>query len=454
MNKQAVGGLEARFTQAWQQLAPKKLRAGVLVAVSGGLDSMVLVHLVHQAGIWCGVAHVNFGLRGEASDADEMFVRDWAENRELPFHTIRFDTKAEAALRRTGIQETARDLRYSWFEHVRAANDYSAVLTAHHADDNAETFLLNLFRGAGLTGLGGIPPKSGKVLRPFLAFRKSELEDFARIQGISFHEDASNATSDYLRNAVRHTAIPALSGLFPNAGGTLAETAVRLRETAIIYEPALRRQLKSILDVRGPDTYVSIRALRKAEPFATLAHEIFSPAGFTSAQLPHILALIEAQTGRFIDTDTHRVLRHREHLVITPRNQGEAEILVVESLPATLKSGVYKFDFIDAEPPATFSDDSAVAWIDVSSLNGPLILRRGRAGDYFYPLGMGHKKKKVTRFLTALKVPRHEKDAAWVLESGGRIAWVAGYRIDERFKLTSRTEKALRVQRSLIETAA
>jgi tRNA(Ile)-lysidine synthase len=452
MNKSGSQSLDAGFSEAWRRLAPKKLRAGALLAVSGGVDSMVLAHLVYGTKIRCAIAHVNFSLRGEASDADEAFVRGWAEEHGLKFHSVRFDTGAEAAQRGTGIQETARLLRYGWFEEIRRANDYSVVLTAHHADDNAETFLLNLFRGAGLTGLGGIPPQSGNVLRPLLGIRKSALIDFAGRKGVSFREDASNATQDYLRNAVRHMALPSLDILFPDAAGRLAETAVRLRESASIYESALNHRLKPLLHARGPDTYIPIRALLKAEPLATLLHEIFSPLGFSSAQLPQLLALTKTQSGRFVTSPMHRVIRHRQHLVITANTEAKAELFVVEEVPTLLNTGAFQFRFEKAEPPASFSDDPSMAWLDASELQGNLILRRARAGDYFYPLGMPRKKKKVTRFLTALKVARNEKEAVWVLECDGRIAWVAGYRIDERFKLSPGTKEAVRIQRTPVGT--
>lgn len=448
MSRPAQPGLRQRFAEAWQRLAPRNVQTGVLVTVSGGVDSMVLAHLLASAGIRCAIAHVNFELRGDDSDGDEAFVRTWAESQGLPFHTTRFDTLTEATARRTGVQETARALRYAWFEEERARNGYSAILTAHHADDNAETFLLNLFRGAGLTGLGGIPESAGFLRRPLLSFQKEELRAYAATEGVTYRDDTSNASDQYLRNALRHRLFPVLDELFPNASGKLAATAVHLREAGQLYKDALQKKLHTLTDQRGADVYVPIRALRKAKPLTTLCYEIFSPAGFASPQLPQIIGLMEAETGRYVSSTTHRVIRHRDHLVITPTAAvGETAMMLVENFPAMLETSTHSYTFSEGVPPQGFSADPGVAWLDMAALQHPLVLRQTRAGDYFYPLGMERKKKKVARFLTSLKVPRHEKERAWVLESGGRIVWLAGYRIDERAKLTERTTMALRVER-------
>ncbi len=448
MSSRPAESLPLVFSEAWTRMAPRGLQAGVLLAVSGGLDSMVLANLVHTAGIRCAVAHVNFLLRGDESVGDEHFVQRWANARALPFYVTHFDTQAEAAARGQGIQEMARGLRYAWFERVRAENNYSAILTAHHADDNAETFLLNLFRGAGLTGLGGIPPVSGYLRRPLLLVRKSALQAYAEEAGVAHREDASNASDAYRRNLLRHNLFPVLEEIFPDATAKLSDTVVHLREAGSLYKTALKRRLHTLVQARGTDVYVPIRALRKAEPLVTLAHEIFSPAGFSTAQLSQILGLMDAETGRYVSSTTHRIIRYRDHLVLTKLAIGETALLTIEGFPAIADTATHRYAFREEAPPKNFAADANVAWLDSSALQGPLVLRQTRAGDYFYPLGMARKKKKVARLLTALKVPRHEKEAAWVLESGGRIAWVAGYRIDDRFKITDRTTTALRVERT------
>lgn len=454
MNSATQHDVADGFAKVWMRIKPDTVRAGVLIAMSGGLDSMVLGHLVYAAGIPCAVAHVNFGLRGADSDGDEVFVREWAETRGLLFHTVRFDTKQESEARGHGIQESARALRYAWFETVRAENNYSAILTAHHADDHAETFLLNLFRGAGLRGLGGIPEISGHLRRPLLTVRKNALQAYAQTGGVAYREDSSNASHDYRRNVIRHKLFPVLEDIFPDPVPNLVQAANYLREAGELYSIALKKRLRTLVERRGADVYVPIRALRKATPLLTLAHEIFSSAGFSSAQLPQILALMEGETGRFVASSTHRVIRHRDHLVLTRLAVGETALLLIEALPATVDTLTHRFHFSEALPPKAIPADTNTAWLDAAALNGPLMLRQTRAGDYFYPLGMERKKKKVARFLTALKVPRHEKESTWVLQSGNRIAWVAGYRLDERFKLTDRTTKALRVDRIQLSTPA
>ncbi len=439
--------LQRLFEQAWTRTLHLPRNVRVLLAVSGGCDSMVLARLLLDAGIPHGIAHCNFSLRGAESDADEALVRSWAAAHDLPLHVTRFDTAEAAARQGAGIQETARILRYAWFETLRQENGYTHIATAHHADDSAETVLLNLFKGTGIAGLHGIRPRTGALIRPLLFASRAAIEAFAEQAGVVYREDASNAATEYTRNALRHTVVPALEHVFPGALQAVAGTANRLAEVETIYRRGVEAERKRLLEQRGADWYLPVRKLLKTEPLQTLLYELFMPFGFTAKATAGIEALLHSETGRTVESATHTVVRHRDFLVVTARAEAVAELYTIDTWPAVVRAGAFEYRLTLAEAGMPFSPDADTEQVDVRLLQAPLVLRRARAGDYFYPLGMGGKKKKLARFLTDRKASAAEKARVWVLESGRRIVWAAGYRIDERFKVTARTTAVLRLQR-------
>lgn len=406
---------------------------------------MVLASLLKAANIPFAAAHCNFSLRGTDADQDARFVEDWCRQHEVTCHTTRFDTKAIAAERRLSIQLAARELRYDWFESLRKAHGYAAVVTAHHAGDVAETMLINLSRGTGIAGLHGIPERNGAIIRPLLFGTRKEIRAFAEEHDITWREDASNASDAYLRNAIRHNILPKLDELLPGATTRIAETAARIRDTESIYRAALERRLSRLKEQRGKDSYVPVRLLKKEEALTTIAFELFTPFGFSAEQISQVLGLLDAESGRQVSSSTHRVIRHRDFLVITAELQKDADLILVETIPATVQTPVGSFHFSWEDAGLVMSDNPNVAMLDGKNITLPLVIRMRKEGDYFYPLGMGMKKKKLKRFLVDLKVPLHEKGRIRILESDKRILWIAGKRIDERFKVQPSTRTILTV---------
>lgn len=436
--------LHNRFQANWRSRFSNQ--RAVLLAVSGGVDSMVMAELFLRSKLPFAVAHCNFQLRGEDADKDEVLVNEWCAKNEVPFHNVRFDTDAKVKEWKKGIQETARILRYEWLEQIRKENNYSAIATAHHANDNAETLLMNLFKGTGISGLHGIQEVNGHIIRPLLFAERNDIKDYAQEQNVIYREDASNASDKYLRNAVRHKMIPLAEELFSGAVSNLNASIKRFAEAELLYRKAVNKELKKLVDKRGNDIYISILKLKRVEPLDTICYELFHPYGFTSAQVPHIIELMDSDSGSYIASDTHRVIYNRNFLIIAAIAEEETDIIPVTDIPTTVTTanGVFKFSIKTI--PSVIPDDENIAFIDHDKVEQPMLLRRWKTGDYFYPLGMGMKKKKLSKLFKDDKVPIHEKERIWVLESNKRIVWVAGMRMDERFKLKPTTKTVLQVK--------
>jgi tRNA(Ile)-lysidine synthase len=435
--------LPEQFKQNW---AAKKFSSPadvVLLAVSGGMDSMVMADIFLESHIKFSVAHCNFQLRGEAANQDEALVYDWCIANNIAFHKTRFDTQQKADEWKKGIQETARILRYEWLEAVRQEYGYAVIATAHHANDNMETLLMNLFKGTGISGLHGIPERNGYIIRPLLFAPKEELTAYCQGYNVYYREDTSNASDKYLRNAVRHHIIPVVKEWFPNVVQNVNESINRFSQAGLLYQKAIVQERKKLLEKRGQDFYLSILKLQKSQPLETICYELFVPYGFTSAQVPHILQLLDAESGRFVVSQTHRIIRNRDFLILTSVAQDNTDFINIEGAPCTVDTGKYHFSFSIEKKPAQIPADSNMAIIDLEKVTFPLTLRRWRTGDYFYPIGMGMKKKKLSNFLIDQKVPLHEKEHIWVLESEKRIAWITGMRLDERFKVKDNTQDVL-----------
>lgn len=438
--------LAQRFAKNWSRQGFGGVGDVFLLALSGGIDSMVLANLLYDSKIPFAVAHCNFSLRGKDSDEDAAFVVSWCKQRKITCHVQVFDTKKIAAVRKESTQLAARNLRYAWFEELCKNEKYRGVLTAHHADDVAETVLINLCRGTGIAGLHGILAKSGMVFRPLLFADRMAISTFAKEEGIVWREDVSNAKTDYLRNAFRHEILPKMEALLPGAAQRIMETAQRVAETELIYRTSLEKHLKRLIQPRGKDIYIPINLLKKQAAQRTLAFEVFSKFSFSPEQIPEVLKLMNGESGSVIYSSSHRVIRHRDFLVITTNAAPTADLILIEAIPTTIETeqGTFLFSLKDAGEKV--ADDRDLALLDFDKVNLPLVLRTRREGDYFYPLGMGMKKKKLKKFLIDKKLGLHEKESIRILESDKHILWVVGQRIDERFKLNAHTTKVLRVK--------
>jgi tRNA(Ile)-lysidine synthase len=414
--------------------------ARLLVAVSGGMDSVALADLLFRAGYALGLAHVNFQLRAEASDADAALVEAMARQYGLPYFEARFDT---LALRLPGesVQMVARRLRYHWLEEVRLREGYDYILTAHHAHDNLETLLMRFTQGCGLAGLGGIPPVNGRVLRPLLPFTRTAIAEYVAERGLPFREDASNASDYYLRNKIRRHVTPALEAIQPGVALTAAENARRFREAHALYAYAVATLREQCVRPAGEGSFdIDMAALRAAPSAQTLLFEWLSPLGFTAEQCRQALS---AAIGTLLAAESHTLLVTAEACRIRPR-VGEG----ARYAPAVFPVGELDLSpterlswMLVAERPELEADPN-VAVVDADLLHWPLVLRRWTAGDWFCPLGMQGRRQKLQDFFVNQKIDRQQRQRQWLCQNAnGDVVWVVGRRLDDRYKITANTSR-------------
>ena len=418
----------------------------LLLAVSGGVDSVVLCALCKQAGYNFSIAHCNFKLRGEASDRDEQFVQGLAEKYGVSFYSTSFNTAVIAAETKKSIEETARNLRYLWFERLRSENNYNRIITAHHADDNIETVVMHFFRGTGIKGLRGILPKQNKIIRPLLFARRADLEAFVSTNQLAFVTDHTNAENDYTRNYFRNTLLPLVSKSFPEAKENILKNIQRFTETEILYHQSADLHLKKLLEQKGSEVHIPVLKLLKTIPLTTIVYEIIKDFGFTAHQTDEVVGLLKSETGKYVESATHRIIKNRNWLIIAPVVIMEAQHILIENADKRIvfADGEIAIEKLAADK-VNLNSSPSIAMLDASEINFPLLLRKWKQGDYFYPLGM-QKKKKVNRFLTDQKLSLTQKENTWVIEMNKKIIWVAGLRIDDRFKTTPQTRQVLQLE--------
>lgn len=419
----------------------------VLLAVSGGIDSVVMADLFQRAGFVFDIAHVNFHLRGEESDRDELFVRKLAENYMVQVFVRHFETARIARKNKVSVQVAARELRYSWFGELLEIYGYAKVAVAHHLDDQVETFLINLARGTGIAGLHGIMPGQGKIIRPLMFTGRKEIEAYAAANKLDYAEDSSNASVKYTRNRIRHKVIPQLEKINPAFRQSLTETISVIRDAEIIYQKAIEEKRKAIFDVRGDSISIIADELFNLKPLATWAYELLSPFGFNISNIHDIIGLKNAIPGKEVISATYRLVRDRDHLIIVPLTKAP-DVKIYSITAADLHQGAkspvhLSFEVLD-KTPEKYDKPATTAYIDLEKLEFPLQIRKWRRGDYFYPLGMTQRKK-LSDFFTDRKMSKIEKENQWLLCSGEMITWVIGHRIDDRFKIGTGTGKILKI---------
>lgn len=417
----------------------------LLLAVSGGVDSVVLTDLIAKAGYTFEIAHCNFKLRGTESDRDEMFVKALAEKYKATLHTKTFDTKAVAASEKKSIETAARDLRYEWFKSLLEEKQLKYLLTAHHADDNIETVTMNFFRGTGIAGLHGILPRQGTIVRPLLFARRKAMEEYAAANQLAFITDSSNLVSDYTRNHFRNEILPLIKKSFPEADNNLLQNINRLQEVEILYQQSIDHHKKKLIEQKGNEWHIPVLKLLKTKPLNTIVYEIIRNYNFTAHQTPEVIALLQSDTGKYVASTTHRIIKNRNWLIIAPLNSAEANHILIEQehKKVAFAGGSLSFEMIEADS-YKIKTDACIAQLNAAEIKYPLLLRKWKQGDYFYPLGMP-KKKKLSRFLIDQKLSLTQKENVWVMEMDKKIIWVVGIRIDDRFKIKPSTKKIIKI---------
>ncbi len=441
---------QQHLKQGFPQLST--INCQLLLAVSGGIDSVVMTDLFYKSGYDFTIAHCNFQLREDESIRDELFVRSLEEKYNKQVLVKRFDTTKFAEENKISIQEAARKLRYDWFESVNGqqstVNSQQFLATAHNAEDNIETMLLFLFRGTGIHGLTGIKPfdKEKKIIRPLLFASRKHIKNYAAENNISWVEDSSNLSDTYTRNFFRHKIIPLVEGHFKNAKQNLLENIHRFNETEQLYAQAIELHKKKLLEYKGSEIHIPILKLQKAKPLDTIIWEIIKTYNFSAHQINEVKKLFDAANSSFIQSASHRIIKNRNWLIIAPVETEKSNYILIEknNEQINFKNGVLKFENLSAvnHQPSTVN---SIAQLDASKITFPLLLRTYKQGDYFYPLGM-KKKKKLNRFFIDEKLSATEKENIWVLEMNKKIVWIIGRRIDDRFKITASTKEVLKIQ--------
>jgi len=415
----------------------------LLIAISGGIDSVVLTHLCHDLHFNIALAHCNFNLRGGESDTDEEFVLQLAENLNLEVFIESFDTEVYAKFNKLSIQMAARDLRYHWFKELAEQLKFDYILTAHHADDNLETFLINLSRGTGLDGLTGIPEINDNLVRPMLPFSREMIETYAKEKKYKWREDSSNASTKYVRNKLRLDIIPALKDVNPNFLQSFQTTLNNLNDTADIVEESLSAVLKrAIVSIDNSEMQIKVSEFKKLNNPKAYLYEFLKDYGFT--EWNDVVNLLNAQSGKQVFSPKYRLLKDRDVLILTEIDSYKRDsIITISEADSEVQLPLGMLIFSDVSQ--IDKTNSKVIHVDKFALKFPLTLRKWEQGDYFYPLGM-QGKKKLSKYFKDEKLSLIDKENIWLLCSGDDIVWVIGMRTDNRFKIRENTCKILKIE--------
>ena len=425
----------------------------LLIAISGGLDSVVLTHLCHDLKLDFSLAHCNFNLRGEESDADEQFVMDLADSLNREVFVESFDKEDYARLNKLSTQMAARKLRYDWFEELAGQLEFDFVLTAHHADDNLETVLINLSRGTGLDGLTGIPEQNGNIVRPLLPFSRDDIEAYAKLKNWKWREDSSNTSDTYLRNALRHHVVPKLKELNPQMLQNFGKTVSHLRDVKDILQDRIDDVASRIITIKdNGEIHLSIEELKELPNPKVYLYQLLKDYGFT--EWNDVSELLNAQSGKQIKSSSYRLVKSREVLILNKIIETQKHEITIDTHQEKVKTPNGVILFFD-EADALFGTRTDIKdanekfaktiFVDKDLLNFPLSVRGWCEGDYFYPFGMKGKKK-LSKYFKDEKLSLPEKERIQILSSGNDIIWVIGRRADDRFKVTNNTEHILKIK--------
>jgi tRNA(Ile)-lysidine synthase len=433
-----LGQFENHVSNHFPFLQGKKL----LLAVSGGLDSMVLVHLFQQLNYEIVMMHCNFQLRGLESFEDQQFIQEYSNTNAIPFVFTQFDTEAFAADFKVSTQVAARELRYSWFYEQLAIQKGDFILTAHHADDNLETFLINLSRGTGLEGLTGIPAQNEKVIRPLLSFSRQEIEEYASINKLKWREDSSNASDKYLRNKIRHHLVPLLKELNPNFMSSFEKTQAFLTESKELVDDAAVMVYQQVAREEGEDIHFDLARLLQLPNYSSYLYHWLNEFGFTAWD--DIYELVNSQSGKQVVAPYFRLIKDRNSLILSQlQSQDAKQEFLIESLDSKVK---FPLNLVFSTVSKIGVASNSTIFVDHDKLVFPLTLRHWKEGDVFQPFGMEGKSKKVSKLFKDEKLSLIDKEKVWLLCSNNQVVWVVGIRQDERFKIDSNSKNLLKIE--------
>ena len=430
----------SKFQEHLKSKFPFLQKAKILIAVSGGLDSMVLLELLSLSKLDIAVAHCNFQLRNAESDGDEAFVKSYCSTHSIHGFFQRFDTQQFAEDEKLSIQVAARKLRYEWFYELLKKENFDFVLTAHHLDDQLETFIINFSRGTGLDGLCGIPSLNDKIVRPLLIFSRAEIETFANENQLKWREDSSNSSDKYLRNKIRHQLVPLLKELNPSFLDSFEKTIQNLSQAQSLVDDASRIVYRKVVTDVDYQKIIDLKELMQLSNYQAYLYQWLSPFGFSAWQ--DIYDLVKSQSGKIIFSEQYRLVKDRETLILEPKSITISDEYFIKEKEIQLNFPL-KLRFCEVSDLSI--SDSKTIFVDSKLVKFPLTLRKWNKGDYFYPFGMNGKKK-VSKFFKDEKFSLPKKETTWLLCSENKIIWIVGERMDDRFKITENTQTILKIE--------
>ncbi len=418
----------------------------LVLAVSGGCDSMVMLDLFRQMEHDFVVAHCNFKLRGAESDGDETFLRDYCGEHGVELFVQTFETREYAVQEGISIEMAARELRYQWFYELLDSLQYNYLLTAHHQDDLVETMLINLSRGTGIRGLSGIHPRKGRLVRPLLFSSRNDLVAYANEKQVPYREDSSNKEFVHQRNLIRHQVLPLLETINPAFKVNAAKTAAILKETELVFNARITEEQSQFLSREGKHCFLAVDYLKASSYPETLLFETLKPFGFTADLVQEINQALYAEPGKVFYSTTHRLVKDRSNFILTPREEESLSRYYIEKDCVEIATPIkLSLQQLTNDSSFQFSKNRLIADLDMDCLEFPLVLKKWEQGEYFQPLGMTGFKK-LSDFFIDQKFSIPEKENSWILYSGGKVVWVVGHRMDNRFKITPETQSVIRIQ--------
>ncbi|MBO7277603.1 MAG: tRNA lysidine(34) synthetase TilS [Bacteroidales bacterium] len=419
----------------------------ILIALSGGVDSIVLSHLMCRANYKISLAHCNFHLRDEESNRDEAFVRRWAKENNIPLFVKEFDTYQYMKENKLSLEMAARDLRYNWFNSLLESEGFTCLCTAHHLDDSIETFFINLLRGTGIAGLHGIKVKNDKIVRPLLFATREEILSYAKQNNISYVDDSTNSETKFTRNKIRHNLFPVLREINPNFEFALKKDIEYLNDTEFIFRREIEKTKKEIIETEQEVIKINISKLKQLNPLKIYLYEILSEYGFNETNINDILSCLDEISGKQFFSKTHRLVKDRQYIFIDViKNNTTNDFFLIDNCQSSLIHPLkMQIELLRDLKFINISKDKNIAMLDADLLKFPLILRKWRQGDSFVPFGM-KKEKKLSDYFTSNKYSLLDKENQWILCSEEKIVWLVSERIDDRFRISNKTKNILKIE--------